>query len=161
MNASGSPRLAFSPTTAPPNDLDRLSGRTVEADPNDQRLRVGEVYQDESVACRPRVQERVLGFRNHLLPVDLSTLVKGVQIDSDEPPGLGLEISSQIESGRVRSGQHEFGIGLIDDLDRTSELTALTCMIGYTQRRFLFSVPSTMLTTRKRSSSVTSAQNIS
>ena len=76
MNASASPRLALSPTTAPP------ATSTLRADEPSRpiqmisRLRVGQVDQDEPVAGCPRVQQRVFRLRDHLLPADLSTLVK-------------------------------------------------------------------------------------
>ena len=55
-----------------------------------------------------------------------STVLEGVKIDSDQPPGLGVQIGSKIERGAVRTGQHEFRKRLVDDLDRPAELAALT-----------------------------------
>ena len=126
MNASGSPRLAFSPTTAPPATSTSRADEPSRPTRMISRLRVGEVDQDEPVAGCPRVQQRVFGLGDHLLPADLSTVDERFKIDSDQPPGLGVQIRSKIEGGAVRAGQHEFGKRLVDDLDRAPELAALS-----------------------------------
>jgi len=88
--------LGIQPDHGAAGDFNSPRRPTIKINLDDQRQRVGEVDQDEPVASCAGVGERVIVLRYQLLPTKLATLGEVVEINSDQPTGLGLEIGSKI-----------------------------------------------------------------
>ena len=105
-------------------DIDRPAVAAVRAEAGEARLRIDQMRHHEAVAGADRVDQRMLGLGQHLVPPGRSGPGEVLEIQAHQAAAFGVEIGAQEQRVAVDPDQSEFRQRLVDDLDRLTESAA-------------------------------------